>query len=101
MKLHKWDDIKRKHFSKKQLATIKREVDREILEPQLRELRQMAGVTQTELAAKADMLQAEISRIEQREDHLVSTLRKYVEALGGELEVVAKIGDKSVRLAGV
>ncbi len=36
-----------------------------------------------------------------RENHLVSTLRRYVEALGGELEIVASFGDKRVRLQGI
>ena len=52
-------------------------------------------------AGKADFAQSELSKIERREDHLLSTLRKYVEALGGELEVVAVLGDKRIRLRGV
>jgi hypothetical protein len=44
---------------------------------------------------------SEISKIENREDWLLSTLRRYVEALGGELEVVAVLGDKRLRLRGV
>ena len=45
--------------------------------------------------------QSEVSKAERRDDHLLSTLRRYIEALGGELEVVARFGDKSVRLKGV
>jgi transcriptional regulator with XRE-family HTH domain len=72
-----------------------------VLALNLRALRESAGKTQEELAALADLSQAELSRFEKREDHLLSTLRRYVEALGGELEVIARFGDKSVRLKGV
>ena len=47
------------------------------------------------------MKQSELSRAERREDHLLSTLRRYVKGLGGELEVVARVGRKVVRLRGV
>jgi hypothetical protein len=47
----------------------------------------------------AGMAQSEVSRLERREDHHVSTLRKVVEALGGELEVSAVFGEKRVRVA--
>jgi hypothetical protein len=39
--------------------------------------------------------------IERRDDHLVSTIRRYVEALGGTVEVVAVLGNKRVALTGV
>jgi hypothetical protein len=44
------------------------------------------------------MTQSELSRLERRPDHLVSTLRRYVKALGGELEVTAVLGAKRVKL---
>jgi len=43
----------------------------------------------------------ETSRAERREDHLISTLKRYVEGLGGELEVFAVFDDKRVKLKGV
>ncbi len=42
-----------------------------------------------QLAEALDVAQSEISRIERRNDVLLSTLRRYVRALGGELEVIA------------
>ncbi len=47
------------------------------------------------------MTQAELSRFERREDRKLSTLRKYVEALGGELEIAAVFGNKRITLTGV
>ncbi len=100
-KTKKWSEVRAKKFTKAELAKIDAEVARDVLEMQLAELRELAGRTQVEVAAETKMAQAEISRMERRDDHLVSTLRRYVEALGGELEVVARIGDKTVRLRGV
>ncbi len=67
----------------------------------LQELRKLAGKTQTQLASATKMNQPELSRIERRDDHLLSTLRRYIEALGGELEVIARFDGKTVRLRGV
>ena len=64
----------------------------------LAELRRLRGLTQVEAATGAGMDQSELSKAERREDHRLSTLRRYVEALGGELEVFARFGSKRVRL---
>ena len=56
----------------------------------LGDLRVQRGMTQQELASKLAVSQANISRIEREEDVYLSTLRNYVAALGGELEVVAR-----------
>ena len=52
-------------------------------------LREAWGKTQSTVAQLANMDQAEVSRVEHRDDMLVSTLRKYPAALGAELELVA------------
>ena len=77
------------------------QVERELLDMSLREVRELAGKNQVDVAAALEKAQSEISKIENREDWLLSTLRRYVEALGGELEVVAVLGDKRLRLRGV
>lgn len=101
MKTLRWKDIRKGKLSDAQLAEIDRQVDLEVVEMNLRAIRELAGKTQIDVANASDMVQSDVSRIEQRNDHLVSTLRKYVEALGGELEVTARIGDKRVLLRGV
>jgi hypothetical protein len=55
----------------------------------LRVLREAVGKTQAQVALAADMEQSEISRVESRDDMLLSTLRRYARALGAELELVA------------
>ena len=101
MKTHRWHDIRRERVSDKRAKEIRAKVEREIEELNLRDVRKLAGKTQTELAKAAAVAQGELSRLERRRDHRVSTLRKYVEALGGELQVVAQFGNRSVRLKGV
>lgn len=101
MTIHKWDDLKRERISEERLAEIEAEVEQEVLEMNLAAVRELAGKTQQEVAETTGASQSEVSRYERREDHLVSTLRHYVRALGGDLELIARFGDKSVRLRGV
>lgn len=57
----------------------------------LRELRQIAGKVQAEIAAKLHIKQPSVSRIEKQTDMYLSTLRSYVEAIGGTLELVVHL----------
>ena len=57
----------------------------------LRALRQKLNLTQEDLAAALNTKQGSISKVEKRSDMLISTLRAHIEAMGGELELVAKI----------
>src|SRR4029077_12697214 len=99
MALKSWKDIREQKFSAEELKAIDLEVEAELLEMDLRALREAAGLTQEELAAKVDITQSQLSKLERREDHRISTLRRYVKALGGELEVVAVVGGKRIKLA--
>jgi hypothetical protein len=56
----------------------------------LGELRRLNGLTQAQLADRLGKGQDEVSRIEQRGDLLLSTLRAYVESIGGELELTCR-----------
>ncbi len=57
----------------------------------LRELRQLAGKAQAEIAAALNITQPSVSKIEKQTDMHLSTLRSYVEAMGGELELTVKL----------
>lgn len=59
----------------------------------LRELRKARELTQTQLARSLRVSQAQVSRIETQADLYLSTLRTYVEAMGGELELRVVFGD--------
>lgn len=57
----------------------------------LRELRLVAGKAQIEIAAALNVKQPSVSKIERQTDMYLSTLRNYVEAIGGKLELVVKL----------
>lgn len=81
-------------------ATLAREVQLVRHGLSLRELREVMPKTQQELSELLEISQSQLSKLERREDHLLSTLRAYVEALGGRVEVVAVFGDNRVVLRG-
>jgi transcriptional regulator with XRE-family HTH domain len=60
----------------------------------LRELRRLRRLTQARLAKKLKIGQEGVSRMEKRSDLYLSTLRSYVEAVGGELTLVARFPDR-------
>jgi transcriptional regulator with XRE-family HTH domain len=68
-------------------------------EMNLQELRKAQQLTQHQLAQKLGVKQAEVSRLENREDILLSSLNSWVEAMGGTLEIAAKIAGQKIRLA--
>ncbi len=68
----------------------------------LTELRRARAMTQHQLAADLHVGQASIAKLERRTDMYLSTLRRFVEAMGGELEIVARFPDQPlVRLRGL
>lgn len=60
----------------------------------LKDLRLAVELTQEDLAAALGVGQDTISRLEQRSDMLLSTLRRYVEGMGGTLELVAQFPNR-------
>ena len=68
----------------------------------LRELRKARQLTQVRLARRLGITQDGVSRLEKRSDLLLSTLREAVEAMGGNLSLVAQFPDRApVVLAGI
>ena len=59
----------------------------------LRRLREARALTQSTVAELLDMDQSEVSRLERRSDMLLSTLRRFVEATGGEMHIVVSYPD--------
>ena len=57
----------------------------------LRELRQIAGKAQADIATALHIKQPSVSKIEKQADMYLSTLRSYVEAIGGKLELVVNL----------
>lgn len=65
----------------------------------LQELRRARELSQSQLASALETTQPEVSKIEKRTDMYVSTLRSYIEAMGGALEIVAHFPDGDVRIS--
>jgi hypothetical protein len=57
----------------------------------LRELRNAAGKAQADIAAALNIKQPSVSKIEKQADMYISTLRSYIEAIGGELDLVVRL----------
>jgi DNA-binding transcriptional regulator YiaG len=64
----------------------------------LQQLRQERQMSQEQLAEILHVRQANVSKIERRENVYVNTLRTYVEALGGELEIIARFSDREIKI---
>ncbi len=64
----------------------------------LAELRRARAYTQEQLAASLDVPQSQVSRMERQADLYVSTLVRYVEAMGGQVEIVATFEDGGARV---
>lgn len=64
----------------------------------LHEIREQLHITQEDMAVKLNTKQANVSRTERRRDMKLSTLKRYIEAMGGELDIVAKFASSEVHL---
>ena len=73
--------------------------DAMVREMPLQELRAARRLSQEALAAALCTRQSSVSKIERRADMYVSTLRSYIEAMGGQLEITARFPDGIVRIA--
>jgi hypothetical protein len=69
-----------------------------LAEMPLHELRRARQLSREQLAEDLGATQPEISKIERQTDMYVSTLRRFVEAMGGELDIIARFPDGTVRI---
>ena len=70
-----------------------------LVEMPLNELRQARGLSQKMLAEVLNVQQPAIAKMEKRTDMYLSTLRSHIEAMGGQLEVVARFPDGAVKIS--
>ncbi|MHB1959290.1 MAG: XRE family transcriptional regulator [Acidobacteriaceae bacterium] len=85
-------------MSAKDRAEIKARSAKLLAELPLEQLRSARSLTQTNMAHLLGVNQSAISKIEKRTDMYLSTLRSYVEAMGGSLEIQAIFPDGAVRV---
>ncbi len=99
MKLTPWDELRKQYFTPEQIAEHEAVARKWAAQyDSLKDLRRAFHKTQAEVARALEADQSEVSRIERRTDVFVSTLRDYVRALGGELEIHAVLPTGRVKL---
>ena len=69
-----------------------------VAEMPLHELRQARELSQVKLAQALNVNQAAVSKMEHRTDMYISTLRGYIRAMGGDLDIVARFPDGDVKI---
>lgn len=77
---------------------IKKKLKQLRQEMALSEVRKAMSLTQTDLAEVLHIKQAALARLENRTDMYISSLRKYITALGGELDIVARFPEGDVHI---
>jgi hypothetical protein len=94
----RFDDYMDKLPKKRRQAIAKRAAELIAEEATLRRLREARERSQEEVARKLHIKQAAVSKLERRTDMYLSTLRGYIEAMGGQLEIIARFPDQAVRI---
>lgn len=87
----KWSEIRDKYVTPERRARTAAKVKRTVRS--LRELRKALTLKQEQLVESLNMAQGDISKLERRADLYVSTLRCYIEAMGGEFDLLARFPD--------
>lgn len=64
----------------------------------LSEIRKLAGKSQGQLARQLGIKQPSLSKLENQDDMQISTLKKIIEALGGEVRIIALFKDREMRI---
>jgi len=87
------DQVMARPGAAERLAKLRQETLAEI---GLYELRRAQDLSQAELAERLQISQGAVSKFENSDDVRLSTLRQYIEALGGHLEIAARFDDRVV-----
>ena len=87
-----WRDVRRRRPPNEHAVAAEK------LRLRLAMLREQRGSSQVELANALGTSQSNVSQLERSNDQMLSSIAKYVHALGGELELIARFGDTSYTL---
>jgi transcriptional regulator with XRE-family HTH domain len=93
----KFAELRAKMSPEAQVKTAKLTQDM-LADMPLQELRQARALSQEQLARALRVKQASVSKLERRTDMYIQTLRNYIEAMGGVLEITAKFPEGVVRI---
>jgi ribosome-binding protein aMBF1 (putative translation factor) len=86
-------------LSPERRAEIDKKVKAALAEMPLNELRNARGLSQKMLTEALHIQQPAIAKIERRTDMYISTLRSHIEAMGGNLEIIANFPEGTVKIA--
>lgn len=89
----------RAQMSPESQARVEAKVQVLLAEMPLNELRRARGLSQKRLAEVLHVQQPAVAKMERRADMYISTLRSHIEAMGGQLEVVAHFPEGAVRIS--
>ena len=92
-------NLLRNKMSPEAQIRVKAKTRKMLEEMPLQELRQARSLTQEQMAKILHVKQASVSKLERRTDMYISTLRTYVKAMGGNLEIVAQFPEGNVKIA--
>jgi predicted XRE-type DNA-binding protein len=101
MATRKWRDVRADaNLDPDKVAEAEQQLLGEIRAARLAEMRKSRKLTQRQVAARMKVSQARVSAIEKGEfgNAEVGTVAKYVDAIGGRLEIVADFGDERLRV---
>ena len=88
----------RARMSPEARAAAERKAERLDEELDLAEVRKAMRLSQEEIAQTLQIGQGSVAKIEKRTDMYVSTIRRFIEAMGGELEIIARFPGRSVKI---
>jgi DNA-binding transcriptional regulator YiaG len=94
---HKWKAIRGK-FSPEREARIRQRVKEAVSVMTLHQIREARSLTQVNLAKVLNVNQGAVSKMEKRTDMYVSTLRSYIKAMGGDLQIKAVFPEGEVQI---
>ena len=87
------NQVMKEKFSSEERAVIREKAQGKVAAIRLQQVRKSHHITQKELAASMGLSQSALSELERRPNITLGTMQRYVEALGGRLEVNAVFTD--------
>ncbi|HSZ55975.1 MAG TPA: helix-turn-helix transcriptional regulator [Tepidisphaeraceae bacterium] len=95
---HNWDKLIGR-MTPERRTRIEQGVRENLTEMLLSEIRRVAGLTQEQVAETLGIKQPTLSQLESQNDMQITTLRRIIEALGGELEIIARFPGARIKLS--
>ena len=95
---HKFSELEAK-MSPEAREWVKQEVEKALAEMPLHELRNARCLSQKMLTEVLHIQQPAIAKLERRTDMYISTLRSHIEAMGGQLDIIARFPDGDVEIS--